>query len=132
MKQFEVCEEIATYFNHFKTDIISYTQTCDVDLNNEVAQIPQAAPFVTITGKPGEENAQYYVCAENGVLVESKSIRAVIIDLLATYYVFDLSYPKTISAFLLFFQHIIFELKDSQAFPATAAKLVANLNKVLV
>ena len=34
-----------------------FMQTCDVDLEAEVSQIGQSAPFIVITGIPGKENA---------------------------------------------------------------------------
>lgn len=64
---------------------------------------PESAPFLVWTGTAGDENAQFYVCCEQSVLTESKNVRDAIIDLMATYYVFDIAYPKAISAIMLFF-----------------------------
>ena len=99
-------------------------------MDREVAGISQSAPFLMFTGMPGEENAQFYVCCEQSALLESKTVADAVIDLLAAYFVFDISYPKHISAVLLFFQHCVFGLKDSQTFPQSASKLVSNLSKV--
>ena len=57
-------------------------------------------------------------------------MRDAIIDLMATYYVFHMAYPKTISAVMLFFQHSVFKLLDNQALPGTTSKLVSNLSKL--
>ena len=73
---------------------------------------------------------RFYVCCEQSVLTESKNVRDAIIDLMATYYVFDMAYPKTISAVMLFFQHSVFKLLDNQALPGTTSKLVSNLSKL--
>ena len=35
--------------------------------------------------------------------------------MMATYFVFDIAYLKTISAVMLFFQHTVFEIRDKQA-----------------
>ena len=59
-------------------------------------------------------------------------MRDAIIDLLAAYFTFDIAYPKSICAMLLFFQHIVFEIKDKQVLPAAAAKLVSNLNRLTI
>ena len=58
-------------------------------MDSEVSNVDQAAPFLVITGIPGEENCQVFICAEGSVLLESKSIRDSMIDLIATYYAFD-------------------------------------------
>ena len=52
------------------------------------------------------------------------------IDLVATYFVFDITYPKPVNAILLFFQHYIFQLVDDQPVPGTTIKLVENLQKL--
>ena len=80
------------------------------------------------TGEPGEANAQYLVCCECDVLLESKTVQELVLDLIATYFVFNIEYPKSMRAFLLFFQHIVFSLKDDQALPAAVANLVTSLN----
>ena len=82
------------------------------------------------TGTAGDKNAQFYVCCEQSVLIESKNVRDAIIDLMATYYVFGIDYPKTVSAIMLFFQHGVFKLLDKQVLPGTTSKLVSNLNKL--
>lgn len=83
-------------------------EACDVDLDSEVHQITQSAPYIAQTGVAGTENAQYFIACEQAVLCESKSVEDAIIDLLAVYYVFNISYPKGISAILLFFFNIVF------------------------
>ena len=45
------------------------------------------------------------------MLLESKTV---LIDMMATYFVFDIDYPKAISAVM---QHTMFEIRDKQALP---------------
>lgn len=85
-----------------------------------------------ITGISGEEQSQVFICAEGSVLLESKSIKDSIIDLISIYYIFDISYPKCLNSVLLFFQHYVFNLKDQQPLPNATAKLVTNLQKLWV
>ena len=80
----------------------------------------------------GTENAQYFIACEQMILCESKSIQDSIIDLIATYYTFNICYPKAISGILLFFQHYVFDLKDAQPLPSCTLKLVNCLNKISV
>lgn len=99
-------------------------------MDSEVEQIDQAAPFLLVTGISGEEHSQVFICGERSVLFESKSIKDSLIDLIATYYVFDISYPKCLNSVLLFFQHFVFNLKDQQPLPNATTKLVTNLQKI--
>ena len=103
-------------------------QSCDVDLDSEVEKIRQAAPYIAITGKPGTENAQYFIVCESMIGTESKSMKDAVIDLLATYYVFDIAYPTGLVSVLVFFQQYIMEIKDQQ--PTSTAKLLSNLSKL--
>ena len=40
-----------------------------------MADIQQSAPFLVIIGVPGDEHAQFYVCCEQSVLLESKTVK---------------------------------------------------------
>lgn len=107
-------------------------EACDVDLDGEVNKITQSAPYIIQTGTAGTENAQYFIACEQMILCESKSNQDSIIDLIATYYTFNICYPKAISGILLFFQHYVFDLKDAQPLPSCTLKLVNCLNKISV
>ena len=62
--------------------------------------------------------------------MESKTVQDSLIDLLAAYFVFGISYPKSLSAILLFIQHHVFKLKYDQTVPTAAIILVRNLQKL--
>ena len=71
----------------------------NIDLDDEVFKVQQAAPFIVTTGIAGEEQFQVFVCAEQSVILESKSVKDSLIDLIAAYFVFDISYPKYLIQF---------------------------------
>ena len=91
--------------------------------------IQQSAPYIVTTGVAGESNFQSFVCAEQEVLFESKTLQDSLIDLISAYFVFDISYPKTLAAIYLFFQRHVFNLKDKQNVPNATSLLVRNLQK---
>ena len=101
-----------------------------MDVGEEVTKIKQAAPFITLTGIAGDENSQVFLCGESDIFFESTSLKEAIIDLLSFYFVFDICYPKFLNSVLLFFQHYVFKLTDSQPVPTMVTKLVGNLNKL--
>ena len=111
--------------------ILSYCfQTCDVNLNQEVEKISHNSPYIVITGKPGNENAQYFVCGEKMVLIESKSFLDCVIDLFCCYFVFDMVYPESLTGIFLFIQKSLFRVIDDQVSPSCLAKLTKNLSAV--
>ena len=65
-------------------------QTSDADIDEEVKQI-------VATGQPGHENAQFFIACEQAILLESKSVQDALVDLISTYYIFDMAYPKSCS-----------------------------------
>lgn len=107
-------------------------QGCDIDMNVEIGKNKQSAPYVVITGTPGTENAQYFVTCEQEIFIEAKSMQDCLLDLVATYYVCNIAYPKALSAIMLFIQQTVLNLKDHQLVPPALTKLVNNLNKVTV
>ena len=49
--------------------------------------------------------------------ISSKSVIDGMLDMMAIYFSFDITYPKYISSILLFIQHYVFDLKDEQLLP---------------
>ena len=87
-------------------------------------------PYIVITGKSGDENAQFYVCGERMILVESKSFVDCILDLMCCYFVFDIVYPESLSGILLFIQKYLLKIEDEQVNPPCLSKLVKNLSAI--
>jgi len=97
-------------------------------VDKEVSEIQQSAPYIVVTG--ASENMQLYIYCEHNNLLESKSVRDALLDLVAVYFVFDIWYPKSLDAILIFIQHYVMDIKDSQPVPMTTAKVVGNLLKL--
>ena len=106
-------------------------QTCDIDLEDEISKIEQSAPYILVTGVDvADENSQLFICCEQAIYLESCSVKDVIVDLIATYFVYDIAYPKHLNAIFLFLQHYVFKLIDDQPLPPATLKLVGNLKKL--
>ena len=110
--------------------MIFLMQDCDCDIDNEISNITQSEPFIAVTGTPGQHESQVFVGAEKFILLESKSLKDSIIDLIGVYFIFNIAYPKRANAILLFFQHYVFKIKDQQPMPNPTTKLVGNLQKI--
>ena len=105
-------------------------QTTDVDIEHEVEEIEQSAPYIAITGMPGTEEAQYHICCEKQVVTESRGVRDAVLDLMCCYFVFDTSYPKRLSSILVYIQHFLLGVKSSQKIPEAASKLASNRARI--
>ena len=75
--------------------------------------------------------SQAFIIAEKTIIFEVTDVNVCqcLLSLLATYYVFDISYPKSqpASSFLLFLQEYLLELKVNMKKPA---KYTAFINKL--
>lgn len=108
----------------------SILQTCDIDIEVELQGIAQAAPFIVVVGVPGEEICKLWICGEKVTFSSTpKTLRDAILDLISYYFVFNVTYPKYVDAVLLFFQHYVFQLVDSQTIPLQVTKMIGNLKK---
>ena len=87
-------------------------QCSDIDVDSEISEVTQSEPFLLLTGQPGMENYQVFICCEGQLYLESKSIKDALLDLISTYFVFDIVYPKNLRNVLLFIQHFAFDFPD--------------------
>ena len=101
-------------------------QSCDISLEN-LLETSQSEPFIAVLGKVGEVGTQYFICAEKDLIIQAKTLKDALLDLICSYYIFNISYPKTISAVFIFFQHIVCNLKDAQVHPKCLCKLLQNI-----
>ena len=104
-------------------------QGIDIDLEKEIMDM-QSAPFIAVTGLHDDSTIQYFICAEQTVYLEAKTLMDAITDLVATYFVFNISYPRSTCPALIFFQHFVFGLTDKQGVPPATVKLVGSLQKI--
>ena len=79
-------------------------------------EIEQSAPFIVITGMRGSEEAQYFICAEKAIILESRVICEAVLDLICCYFVYHICYPKSLNTILVYLQHFVLGVKDRQKF----------------
>ena len=101
-----------------------------MDLEEEISEMEQSEPYIVITSKPGTESSQIFVCCERQIYLESKSMRDALLDMMSTYFVFNIAYPKSLHGILIFLQHHVFNLPDQQTVPSVVKTLHRNLLKL--
>ena len=72
----------------------------DGRLEQDLAKIEQNEPYVAVVSS--DSNCQYFVIVEITITIESDSFADAITDLICTYFVFDMAYPKTLTLTLLY------------------------------
>lgn len=76
-----------------------------------------------------KEVEQLLICAEGDVILDIDSQKIVdgLIHLMASYYVFDVSYPKECQNMFFFFQDIIMEKKDGGKRPVRYSSYISSI-----
>ena len=72
------------------------------------------APYVAIGF--GDASCELYFMCERMPLVRSTDFLSLLISLITAYYSFDIAYLPSLKNVLIFSQHFILEIKDSQQF----------------
>ena len=65
---------------------------------------------------------------ESDCLLSAHTLGDALADLICTYFVFDIAYPKSEYALLIFFQHFVLGLKDNQKIPTSVSSLCSSLS----
>ena len=75
---------------------------------------------------------QQYFFVEKTLIAESNSLLTAIVDLIASYFVFDIVYPKPLYAVLIFIQQFVLGIVDKQKVPHNVSVLLSSLTKISV
>ncbi len=76
------------------------------------------------------EEISYHVIVEQEPMCELSTFNGAIINLIASYYIYDIAYPKALNSLLLMIQHHILVLKDSQHDPPPVLEIVTSLKRM--
>ncbi len=76
------------------------------------------------------ESTQYFIAVEKKVLLESASIEGSVLDLIGTYFSFDIVYPRQLYPLLLFIQYTILKIFDQQKVPTNVTILCTALDRL--
>ena len=108
----------------YNLNILHVQITSDIDTS--IQRIQQAEPYILLT--LGEGSFQFFIVAENQIFCESSSLVDAIKDMFATYFVFDIQYPKPTNPVLTFLQRFVLDIKDLQPIPASVTRLVSMMD----
>ena len=80
-----------------------------MDIDREIRKLP---PSPSVIVCKSDEGMQFFVAAEKQIVVESSSLPKAIVDLIATYFVFNMAYPTGLYPVFIFVQHHILGILD--------------------
>ena len=98
-----------------------------VDLNAEVEKLPPFPQIILLRSDIAEE--QCFIAVEKQVMVESRCINTALLDMMSVYFAFDIAYPRPLYSLLVFIQHYVLGIRDSQPVPNNVTVLVTALSK---
>ena len=101
-----------------------------VNLESEIAKIDKGSPYLIML--TSEEGQQFFVVVERALLAESGNITTAVVNLIASYFAFDIVYPQPLYTILIFIQHYVLGVVDKQKVPNSATILLSSLTKITV
>uniref|UniRef100_A0A1X7V3Z2 Uncharacterized protein n=1 Tax=Amphimedon queenslandica TaxID=400682 RepID=A0A1X7V3Z2_AMPQE len=108
---------------------IIYSFSDDVNVDDVIRDIAISQPclvrFLSDVGCP-----KYHIVIEGQMLHKVTSTRKALLNLIAAYYVFNISYPPLQSATLIFIQHYIMNITFEKKLPSSVAALGSNLIRI--
>ena len=99
-----------------------------MNLDSEIAKIDKGTPYLIML--TSEEGQQFFVVVERSLIAEI--VTTAVLNLIATYFVFDIVYPQPLYAVLIFIQHIVLGIVDKQKPPNSVTILLSSLTKITV
>ena len=76
------------------------------------------------------EESSFFVVAEAEITSELNDFCSALIHLMAAYFIFNLAYPKAMQSLLLFIQHYVFDLQDTQKELAALIEIVSSFRSM--
>lgn len=74
-----------------------------------------------------DEMIEYHIYVEHVCLVTTHALADALVDVICTYFIFDISYPKPMYPLLILLQHFVFGFVDHQKVPTSVVALCSSL-----
>ena len=98
------------------------------DLSAVGDSIQMNAPYIVVCVSP--EEVSFHIMVERDSLSEVSTFKSALIHLIASYFVYDIAYPKPWYSTLILVQHHIFGLTDKQRVPANVVEIATSLKRM--
>lgn len=86
-------------------------------------------PYMAVV--EGPEIMQFILVVERIPVCKTESFLEALWNMVSLYFVFDIVYPKSLNALLIFVQHFVLSIVDKQAVPNAATRVYSALNSIV-
>lgn len=104
-----------------------YSQNCD-DPSVVGQRIKINSPYILASSTA--EEVSFHIMVERESISEVSTFKSSLIHLIASYFIFDIAYPKQWYATFIFLQHHLFGLTDKQRVPPNLIEMVTILKRM--
>jgi len=94
------------------------------ELEEQIEGIKQNEPYILKIN-----HNQFYVVAEKVVVSDTIRLMDALINMICAYFVFDIEYPKSMYATLIFVQRYILGIADKQRIPDVVTRVLTSLDQ---
>ena len=99
----------------------------DQNLDETAMALSENHPYLGLV--LGGTSLELYLIVERHVL-EAVEASSVFTGLIASYYTFNMTYPKQVYPVLIFIQQFLLGIQDKQPLPISLTKLLSSLDKI--
>ena len=97
-----------------------------VDIEEETEKLGRKEPYILLS--ESDETTKYHIIVENTCMVTTHTLPDALVNIICTYFIFDMAYPKQMYPLLIFLQHFVFNLKDRQKVPTSVTALCSSIS----
>ena len=99
----------------------------DQNLDETAMTVTDNHPYLGVV--VGDASIEAYLVVERHVL-DKVDASSCLVGLIAAYFAFNMTYPKSLYAVLIFIQHFLLNIRDKQTVPVSVTKLMSSLDKL--
>ena len=96
-----------------------------VDVDKFILQQDRVEPYVMVF--QCSSVTQYCIIVEKNCLITTDCFHEALASLIASYFVFNIAYPKQFYPLLLFLQHAVLNLSDGQTQPVSLSTFLSTI-----
>ena len=97
------------------------------NVGEEAKKIPVNHPYIGVVA--GDDTLSFFVVAERQLVLSTNSFFRALRGIMASYYIFNIEYPKELHMTLIFIQHFIFCIKEVNL-PQAVIRSISSLDKL--
>ena len=99
-------------------------------MDSAVITLPENHGYLAVA--VGDSSVQVFLTADRYLLGSPNKTVSILVGLIGVYFSFNIAYPKPLYPILLFLQHFVLNITDSQHVPDIVKRVVSSLDRIEV